>query len=88
MTSGEKPFCDQVHAVVRRRHQTQVRGAIVAPDLFVIVPPLQKYNGLPLGARKAPSDSFRLSFHFCQQVVIALIVTKDGQSKLTHNLTE
>src|SRR5450631_28617 len=74
VSRGHKFLRHQVHAIMQRGHQAQIRGAVIRLNLFVTVLPVQQDDRLPLIGLESPVDAVRLRLHLRLQVVITLDV--------------
>jgi len=66
---------DEIHAVVQRRDQAEIRGAIEGLDFLMAVLALEENDGLPVAVLEAPIDTIGLGFDLREQIVIALDVS-------------
>ena len=62
----------QVHPVMQRSHQAQVRYTIVRFDLVMVVVSFQKHDRLPVSGLESPIDAFRLALDLRNQFLIAI----------------
>ena len=75
-------FRHQIHAVVQRRHQTNIGYLIIRFNLVVIMVPLQEDNGLPLSGLKTLVNALHLGFHVGNQVLITVDMGTAGRADL------
>ena len=79
---GDEFFRNQIHAVVQRCHQTNVRHSIIRLDLVVIEVPFQKDNWFPLPGLESLVDALRFRFYVRDQVLIAVDMGTAGSADL------
>src|ERR1700730_15089682 len=78
----QKFLGNQIHAIVQGGYHAKIRCPEVAVDLFVVMLPLQEYDGFPLAVLKAPVDALRFGFDFREKIVITLDVGTAGRPDL------
>ena len=72
----------QIHAVVQRRHQAEIGGAVIRQNLLVAVLAVQEHDGLPVAGLEAAVDAFGFLEHFLHQILIAPDVRAAGRADL------
>src|SRR5581483_695506 len=73
---------DEVHAVVKRRDQAQVRRPVISPNLAMRVVALEEDDRLPASRLESPVDAVGLGFNFPEQVMVAFDVSPAGLTYL------
>src|SRR5207248_644868 len=73
---------DQIHAVVERSHEAEMRRAVIRLNFIMAVLALEEHDGLPLAFLEAAIDARGLFFDFDHEVLIALDAGAAGSADL------
>ncbi len=76
---------DEVHAVVERRHQADIGGAVIALHFFVAALALDELDGFPSRGFEFAVDSLDCFFHLDTQIDVAGNARTAGRGDLDEN---
>jgi len=82
LPSSHKLLGHQVHAIMERRHKTDVGSTVKRDNIFVTVLLLQEDDGPPVVLLEASIDPFRLDIQLRLKVLVALNERSAGSPQL------